>query len=198
MVLIYIYIHNTYIDNHKSVQRGRGEVMHGYATSGYPSGMNGFVFAWEHSFFFRIWSVLCMEGILQQKVRISTKWMPKNWSSEQSLVIFFGRWKHPPIVDDLLLEDIIVSHWHVQVPEGRGFWTSVVKDSCPPTISIAKSLGFWWLPEEFLWRYLKSSKNLLLLCHSFVWWLFTNTSQKRASGWMICVEHEYELIWTNK
>ena len=25
--------------------------MHGYATSGYPSGMNGFVFAWEHSFF---------------------------------------------------------------------------------------------------------------------------------------------------
>ena len=51
-IYVLIYIHNTYIDNHKSVQRGRGEVMHGYATSGYPSGMNGFVFSWEHSFFF--------------------------------------------------------------------------------------------------------------------------------------------------
>lgn len=171
--------------------------MHGYATSGYPSGMNGFVFAWEHSFFFRIWSVLCMEGILQQKVRISTKWMPKNWSSEQSLVIFFGRWKHPPIVDDLLLEDIIVSHWHVQVPEGRGFWTSVVKDSCPPTISIAKSLGFWWLPEEFLWRYLKSSK-ICCFCAtpSFDDCSQTLPKRERQDGWS--VEHEYELISNSK
>ena len=165
---------------------------------GIPLGWTALSFHGSTVFSFRIWSVLLMEGILQQKVQISKKWMPKNWSSEQSLVIFFRSVnKNPPIVDDLLLED---NCFPLTCSSSRG---SRVLNVCgrrflSPNYIRSEVVGILMAPRGIhRRRYLKSSK-ICCFCATSSSDDCSQTLPKRErqDGWS--VEHEYELIWTNK